>query len=210
MSPSTLLLLLSYGKLLFSLLLCCSYCSYFCTLLFTCCCTEYKYFAFAFISQSIFIVGWIVVHATKVFDSIWHTHSSGTHRLIHINYKKVFVVVSYFLMIYRKISAVTPWVLRAIVKILISDRLWRTEPQQWQTYCVSKMIRNISSTILGSLRQVRLRSFHILAQPVLDIEACSVWFVCLTPDQMCWFLPQQWAVSHTAWCTKGREAGRGG
>lgn len=127
MSPSTLLLLLSYGKLLFSVLLCCSYCSYFCTLLFTCCCTEYKHFAFAFISQSIFIVGWIVVHATKVFDSIWQTHSSGTHRLININYKKVFVIVSYFLMIYRKISAVPPWVLRAIVKILLSDRLWRTE-----------------------------------------------------------------------------------
>lgn len=158
----------------------------------------------------------LLAKAFSLSDELWYmqqnvTYSfSGTHRRININYKKVFVIVSYFLMIYRKISAVTPWVLRAIVKILVSDRLWRTEPWQWQTYCVSKMIRNISSTIPGSLRQVRLRSFHILAQPVLDIEACSVWFVCLTPDQMCWFLPQQWAVSHTAWCTKGREAGRGG
>lgn len=55
--------------------------------------------------------------------------------------------------------------------------------------------------------------FHIIAQPVLQREGGSGEFfrlVRLTLGQMCWFPPPQSAISHTAWCMKGMEAGPDG
>lgn len=56
--------------------------------------------------------------AFSLSDELWYMQQKflirfdrlilQVHRLININYKKVFVIVSYFLMIYRKISAVPP------------------------------------------------------------------------------------------------------